>query len=41
MTEVAPTRWVPPDPRELPEWRAQLVDYTASDPSNIIRPVGH
>jgi hypothetical protein len=26
---------VPPDPRELPEWRSQLVDFTASDPSNI------
>ncbi|MEV6048794.1 hypothetical protein [Streptomyces xanthochromogenes] len=35
MTQAAPTRWVPPDPRQLPEWRAQLVDFTASEPSNI------
>lgn len=35
MTSPAPVRWVPPDPRDLPEWRAQLVDYAASDASNI------
>lgn len=26
---------MPPDPRQLPEWRAQLVDFTSSEPSNI------
>ncbi|MER7817415.1 hypothetical protein [Streptomyces sp. NPDC096153] len=35
MTATAPARWVPPDPQMVPEWRAQLVDYAASNPSNI------
>ncbi|WP_432017671.1 hypothetical protein [Streptomyces hydrogenans] len=25
------TRWEPPDPRQLPEWRAELLDYLSSD----------
>lgn len=36
MTQTAAARWTPPAPRDLPEWRAQLVDFTASDPSNIL-----
>ncbi|KOU78998.1 MULTISPECIES: hypothetical protein [unclassified Streptomyces] len=35
MTQAAPVRWVPPAPRELPEWRAQLVDHTASEASDV------
>ncbi|MFD4483239.1 hypothetical protein ACFWPU_45030 [Streptomyces sp. NPDC058471] len=35
MTATAPARWVPPSPRELPEWRAQLVDHAGSEPANL------
>jgi hypothetical protein len=34
MTETAPARWVPPDPRELPEWRATLAEYSDSIPAH-------
>lgn len=29
-TSVTAPPWTPPDPRELPEWRAKLLDYTNS-----------
>ncbi|MEU2357741.1 hypothetical protein ABZ599_33015 [Streptomyces misionensis] len=35
MTSPASVRWVPPDPQDLPEWRAQLMDSTASEASDI------
>ncbi|MBK6017597.1 hypothetical protein [Streptomyces sp. MBT53] len=35
MTQPATTRWVAPDPRELPEWRAELAEFTTSEPSIV------
>ena len=34
MTETPPVRWVPPDPRELPEWRATLAEHSDSIPAH-------
>ncbi|MEU9279470.1 hypothetical protein [Streptomyces sp. NPDC048341] len=35
MTQPATTRWVAPTPRELPEWRAELAEFTTSEPSIV------
>jgi hypothetical protein len=29
------TRWTPPDPRELPEWRAQMIEHAASTAASL------
>lgn len=33
MTDAPPARWIPPAPRELPEWRAEMVESTGSPES--------
>lgn len=35
MTDTTPARWVPPDPRELPEWRAKLAEFSDSVPAHM------
>ncbi|MFD9078148.1 hypothetical protein [Streptomyces erythrochromogenes] len=35
MMQAAPIRWVAPSPRDLPEWRAELVQFAASDVANV------
>lgn len=33
MTAISGARWVPPDPRQLPEWRAEMIEHTGSMPA--------
>ena len=31
MTTVHPMPWVPPEPRQLPDWRARMLEYRKSE----------